>query len=79
MALNFPNNQLNGAAWEDDCGNTWYYNKANNSWFKPVDPSDLGESPFVRDPITDTITPRVSGDELDMTPGLIDISDYPIA
>jgi hypothetical protein len=80
MALNFPNNQPNGASWEDDCGNTWFYNQANNSWYKPVDPTDLPDtSPFVRDNTTGEIFPRVSGDYLDMEPGRINISLYPDA
>jgi hypothetical protein len=78
MALNFPNNQADGATWEDDCGDIWVYNKDNNSWAKPVSP-DFGESPFVRNAVTKEISPRVSGDYLDMTPGRIDISQYPDA
>ena len=78
MALNFPNNQPDGAGWDDDCGNTWVYNKDNNSWAKPVNPADVGISPFFRED-TGEIRPRISGDDLDMTPGLIDISQYPDA
>ena len=79
MALYFPNNQPDGATWEDDCGEIWLYNKENNSWSKPFDVTVLGASPFERDPATAVISPRVSGDDLDMTPGLIDISQYPDA
>ena len=78
MAFNFPENPSDGLLWEDICGNTWVYNEANNSWAKPVNPADVGISPFFREP-TGEIRPRVLGDELDMTPGKIDISQYPDA
>ena len=79
MSFNFPNNQQDGAVWVDDCGDTWIYNESNNSWSKSFDPSVVGLSPFVRDAATATISPRIPGDELEMPPGLIDISEYPLA
>jgi hypothetical protein len=69
MSLPFPNNANDGDSWEDDCGATWIYNKANNSWAKPVDLSVSGVSPFVRDPVNDKIVPRISSDDLDMEDG----------
>jgi hypothetical protein len=81
MALIFPNNPSNGDPWEDDCGDTWYYIEATNSWYKPVDARDIpgSTSPFVRDSTTGEIYPRNSGDYLDMEPGRINISLYPDA
>ena len=79
MPLFFPPSPSDGETWEDSCGSIWYYDKANNSWAKPVDDSVIKPSPFVRDLNTGLITPRVAGDDLDMTPGLIDISQYPDA
>jgi hypothetical protein len=69
MSLQFPNNANDGDSWEDDCGATWVYNEANNSWAKPVDLSVTGVSPFVRDPINDKIVPRIKTDDLDMEDG----------
>ena len=79
MALIFPNLPTDGQEWVDGCGHAWYYNADNNSWYKPVDPSDIPDvSPFVRDGATGEISPRTSGDYLDMEPGRIDISQYPL-
>ena len=81
MALIFPNLPPDGTEWVDDCGHAWYYNADNNSWYKPVDASDIpgSTSPFVRDDATGEIYPRTSGDYLDMEPGRINISLYPDA
>ena len=76
MALTFPENPEDGGTWEDTCGNTWFYNATNNSWFKPVDPRAVPISPFERDAATGMITPRVAGDDLGMFPGRIDINPY---
>ena len=78
MTLEFPNTPVDGETWEDDCGATWIYNEASNSWAKPVDLSVTGVSPFVRDPVNDKIVPRIATDDLDMEDGsyLIESLDH---
>ena len=78
MTLEFPNTPADGDRWEDDCGQIWLYNGANNSWAKPVDGTVVGISPFVRDSVNDKIVPRIKTDDLDMEDGsyLIESLDH---
>ena len=82
MALNFPQGVGGGTTWEDDCGNIWVYDSADNKW--TIDPPEFNFPDVDPDSIwarqaDGTISPINAGDTLDMGSqnSDIDLNNFP--